>query len=188
MRGQMGKEIAIFFFFLERARFYFCIVDLQYCVNFCCIAKWFSYVCVCVYILYIHSLLKNFHFHCGLSQNIEYSFLCYTGDLVIQCVCNSFGSANPKLPILLPQPLLIDNHKSVPYVCESISGKQLFSLKGQNRKCPMGSLSRSAFNVYVRQWDKQLSMCDQVNVQLKNCGPQAPDRKSTSSLCIDRQM
>ena len=80
-------------------------------------------VCMYIYILYIHSLFKNFHFHCGLSQNIEYSFLCYTGDLVIQCVCNRFGPANPKLPILLPYPLALDNHKSVPYVCEYISGK-----------------------------------------------------------------
>ena len=136
----------------------------------------------------MHSVLKKFRFHCGLSQNIEYRFLCYTGYLVNQCVGNRFGSANPKLPVLLPQPLPLDNHKSVPYVCESISGKQLFSLKGQNKKCPMGSLSRSAFKVYMRQWDKQLSMCDQANAQLKNCDPPspAPDRKSTSSLCIDR--
>ena len=44
------------------------IFDLQYCIHFWCIAKWFSYV----YILF-HTL-----FHYSLSQNIEYSFLCYT--------------------------------------------------------------------------------------------------------------
>ena len=47
---------------------YCCIINLQCCVNFCCIAKWFSYIhthkCVCVYTLF-HIL-----FHYGLSQDV----------------------------------------------------------------------------------------------------------------------
>ena len=50
--------------------FYSSIVDLQCCLNFCCTAKWLS--CIYIYI--------PFHiiFHYGLSQDIEYNFLCYT--------------------------------------------------------------------------------------------------------------
>ena len=41
-------------------------IDLQCCSNLCCTAKWLSYIHI--YIL----------FHCGLSQDIEYSSLYYT--------------------------------------------------------------------------------------------------------------
>ena len=44
------------------------IVDLQCCVNFCCMAKLYN----------IHIL-----FHYGLSQYIEYSPLCYIVDLIV---------------------------------------------------------------------------------------------------------
>ena len=29
------------------------IADLQYCVNFCCTTKWFSYICICVYAFFL---------------------------------------------------------------------------------------------------------------------------------------
>ena len=51
-------------------------VDLK-CVNFCCIAKLFSYY-MCIYIyIYIYTLFLNIFFHYGLSQDIESSSLCY---------------------------------------------------------------------------------------------------------------
>ena len=46
------------------------VVDLQCCVNFCCTANRLSYTRI--YILFYML------FHCGLSQDIEYSSLCYT--------------------------------------------------------------------------------------------------------------
>ena len=66
--------------------FYWRIVDLQCSVSFCCLAKWFSYTYT--YILF-HIL-----FHDGLSQDIEYSSLCYKVGpcclsilYVIVCIC-----------------------------------------------------------------------------------------------------
>ena len=52
--------------------FYWSIADLQCCVSFWCTAKWFSCIYMYIYILF-HIL-----FHYGLSQDIEYSSLCYT--------------------------------------------------------------------------------------------------------------
>ena len=46
------------------------VVDLSYCVNFCCTAKWLSYTHICT-LLYILS-------HYGSPQDVEYSSLCYT--------------------------------------------------------------------------------------------------------------
>ena len=76
------KEWSFFFFNL----FYWSTVDLQCCVNFCCIAKWFSYT-------YMYVLFHIF-LHYGLSQDIEYSSLCYTVEpcclpilYIIACIC-----------------------------------------------------------------------------------------------------
>ena len=60
------------------------IIDLQYCVNFCSIAKLVSYTYVLFHII----------FYYGLSQDIEYSSLYYTGRpcclsilYIIVCIC-----------------------------------------------------------------------------------------------------
>ena len=65
--------------------FFLSIVDLQCCINFCCIAKWFSYTYINIF---------KILFHDGLSQDIEYSSLCSTIGLcclsilyIIACVC-----------------------------------------------------------------------------------------------------
>ena len=44
------------------------IVNLQYCINFCCTVKWLGYKYVCVL---FHNL-----FHYGLKQDIDHSSLC----------------------------------------------------------------------------------------------------------------
>ena len=57
-----------FFFFALKKNFYWSIIDLKCCVNFCRTEKWFSYTYILFPIL----------FHSGLSQDIEYNSLCYT--------------------------------------------------------------------------------------------------------------
>ena len=57
------------------------LVDLQ-CINFCCTAKWFSYIHIYIYThIYIYILIHSFYY--GSSQDIEYSSLCYTVDFII---------------------------------------------------------------------------------------------------------
>ena len=68
---QAGYFFSNAFSYFLKMLFYSSIVNLQCCINFCCIAKWFSYTYA--YILF-HIL-----FHYGLSQDIVYSSLCYTG-------------------------------------------------------------------------------------------------------------
>ena len=55
-------------------------VDLQYCVHFHCIAKWLSYP-------YIYSFFICFPL--WLSQDIEYSSLCYTVGPCFLFICHS---------------------------------------------------------------------------------------------------
>ena len=61
------------------------ITDLQYCVNFCSTAKLVIHMCVCIHThthtyiyIYIY-ILFHIIFYYGLSQDIEYSSLYYTG-------------------------------------------------------------------------------------------------------------
>ena len=67
---------------------YWSVVGLLCCVSFCCTAKHFT--CTCRYILF-HIL-----FHHGLSQDFEYSSLCYT---VGPCCL----SISVWMPLLIPK-------------------------------------------------------------------------------------
>ena len=66
----MSRDVPTYYYFLFQLIFYWSIVELQCCVNYSCRAKWFSYTFI--YILF------HFLFHYVLSQDIEYSLLCYT--------------------------------------------------------------------------------------------------------------
>ena len=105
------------------------MVDLHCCVHFCCTTKWFSYT-------YIH-ILFSILFHCGLSQDIEYSFLCYT---VGPCCLSILHTLWILLPLgvclcapqaphvsFLPPPPPFGNHV-YSHVCESASVSQIGSL------------------------------------------------------------
>ena len=69
-------------------------------------------------------------FHYGLSQEIGYSSLCYTVgpcclSILNVTVCIYYPrTPNPSLPL---PPLHLGNHKSVLYVCESLSVSQIGS-------------------------------------------------------------
>ena len=81
------------------------IFDLQYCVTFCCIEKWLSYI-------YIFFIICHILFNYGLSQDIGYSALCYTvGPCGLSILILAF--TNLKFPIhpsaTLQPP---DNHES----------------------------------------------------------------------------
>ena len=63
--GSLGNRYpGYFIFLLKYSCFFVFLFFLQCCVNFCHAAKWFSYICIL--------------FHDGLSQDMEYSSLCYT--------------------------------------------------------------------------------------------------------------
>ena len=92
--------------------FYWSIVELQCCVNYSCTAKWFSYTFI--YILF------HFLFHYGLSQDIEYRFLCST---VV-----SLFYIYQSTPLPLPSPLAF-----YPYVPDSVSISQVGSFVSRFR-------------------------------------------------------
>ena len=76
------------------------MVDLQHCVDFCCTAKWFSYIHYIhnqdIHIQYIHRLIFHILFYYGLSLGIEYSSLCYTVGSCCLSMC-SVTQSNPTL-------------------------------------------------------------------------------------------
>ena len=94
------------------------IVDLQWCVNFCCRAEWLSHI-------YMYTL---FHilFHYALSQdNLCYPVEPYFSSILYISLYLLSQMSNPSLP---PLPLSLDNCKSVLCVCESVSVSQIYSL------------------------------------------------------------
>ena len=82
---------------LLKTVFYWRIVDLQCCVNFCSAAKWFNYICILFHILF-HILS-----HSGLSEDVEYSSLCYTVGPCLFILFNIYTSLH----------LLIQNSQSI---------------------------------------------------------------------------
>ena len=67
---------------------YWCIVDFQCCINFCCTAKWLSYTHV--YILF------NIPLHYGLSQGIGWNPLCSAvGPCCVSILYNSLRLLTP---------------------------------------------------------------------------------------------
>ena len=57
------------------------LVDIQYCVNFCCMAKGLSYI-------YTYIFQKIFFSIYGLSQDVEYVFSCVTLGNSVDCVAH----------------------------------------------------------------------------------------------------
>ena len=85
----LPKLCSVFFFKIisfAKLIFYCSIVDLQHCVNFCCVAKWFSYT-------YIHILFKySFPLRFVIGYWIKFLWyivgLCCLAILYIKiCIC-----------------------------------------------------------------------------------------------------
>ena len=94
-------------------------------------------------------ILFHILFHYGLSQDIEYSSLCYTvGTLFIHSIYNSLHLLNPNSQSILPSPLLpLGNHKSILYVCESVSVDPLFYIMGSHSASQIKTLIATSFYV-----------------------------------------
>ena len=79
-----------FFFFFYGSR-----VDLQCCVNFCCTAKWFSYICVCVYTYICTFFFIFLSFMVYQGYWIQCPVLCSRTLFFIHSVCNSLHLLTP---------------------------------------------------------------------------------------------
>ena len=75
--------------FLFPINFYWSMVDLQCCVNFCCTELWFIYIYTHTHSFLIFSIMAY--------HKIEYSSLCYTVRtlLFIHSICNSLHLLTP---------------------------------------------------------------------------------------------
>ena len=96
----LGKSPDVLFFLIF---FYWSIVDLQYCVNFCCTAKWFSYT-------YIYSFLYYWYFPLWfiIGYWIYFSVLYSRTLLFIHSMYNHLHLLTPtsdSTPSLTPSPL-----------------------------------------------------------------------------------
>ena len=109
----MGKNTTSNTIHFKKKLFYLTIVDLQCCINFYCVIHTYIYI--------IFHILS----HYSLSQDIECSSLYYTVGPCLSILYIIVCIANPKLPIhafYLPK---LSNHKSVLYICESVSVSQI---------------------------------------------------------------
>ena len=94
------------------------MVDLQSCVSAGQQSDSVRYIFI-LYVIYTH-ILSHSLFHYDLSQDIDYSSLCFTVGPCCLSILNiyQFASAVPKLPVrstpISPPP---GNHSSVLYVC-----------------------------------------------------------------------
>ena len=90
--------------------FYWTIVDLQYCVSFRCIAKWFRYIYVCVYIYFRFFSIIGY-----------YKILNIIPCAILLLIYFMYSSLYLLIPYSQFVPLPFGNHKIVFYVCESVS-------------------------------------------------------------------
>ena len=101
--------------------FYWRILDLQCRVNFC-------YTAVTQFYIYI---LSHILFHCGFSQDMEYSSLCYTVGpyclsilYIAVCICSSQtpspSSPAPPSPLVNPSLFSLSVNQFVSQMCSFV--------------------------------------------------------------------
>ena len=86
-----GQDIWDIVFFLFCFSFYWSIVDLQHCVNFCCTAKWLSYTYI--HILFLYSFPLRLIPGCWILFPMLFSRTL----LFIHPICNTLHPS-PSLP------------------------------------------------------------------------------------------
>ena len=121
------KILLWLYFLIFKNLLYWSVIDLQWCVNFCCTVKWFNHVYIHMieYIYRLNIYIYN-SFLCSFPQWLVTGYwvqspvlcsgaVCFCILYIIVCICW------PHIPVHTPPSFLLGNHKSALCVREFVS-------------------------------------------------------------------